>query len=206
MDNLDNLPTLPSVTQEMVDMKTRQLGALLRKARKHRFRSALDASKELDVGQSTYLSYEKGGRQQVFAWWLCAIQHVFAPRFGVAPSYLMGLSEEKERADAPLWLIQVMAPHLKNGDEVIQLNISDDAMAPNLQAGDIAIFEKSGVVSMGGIYAIEYPNCQVYARWVMPSAVGGWQIRDSSGAQETLSEEDILKLKVRGKYLFRITK
>ncbi|GJA64096.1 hypothetical protein KAM351_27070 [Aeromonas caviae] len=206
MENLDNLPTLSTVTPEMVELKTMQLGHLLSNARKHRYKSALDASKELEVGQSTYLAYEKGGRQQVFAWWLCAIQHVFAPRFGVEPSYLLGLSEEKERAEAPLWLLNVMAPHLKNGDDTIQLLISDEAMAPNLQAGDIAIFERAGDISQGGIYAIEYPNCQVYARWVMPSAVGGWQIRDSSGTQETLTEQDILKLKVRGKYLFRLTK
>ncbi len=206
MENLDNLPTLSTVTPEMVELKTMQLGHLLSNARKHRYKSALDASKELEVGQSTYLAYEKGGRQQVFAWWLCAIEHVFAPRFGVDRSYLMGLSEEQERADAPLWLLKVMAPHLKNSDEVIQLIISDDAMAPTLQAGDIAIFEKGREVSKGGIYAIEYPNCQVYARWIMPSAVGGWQIRDSNGVQETLSEEDILNLNVRGKYLFRLTK
>ncbi|WP_139070603.1 S24 family peptidase [Aeromonas hydrophila] len=206
MENLDNLPTLSSVTPEMVDIKTRQLGHLLTNARKHRYRSALDASKELGVGQSTYLAYEKGGRQQVLAWWLCTIQHVFAPRYGVDPSYLLGLSEEQERTEAPLWLLNVMAPHLKNGDETIQLLISDDAMAPNLQTGDIAIFEKVSEVSKGGIYAIEYPNCQVYARWIMPSAVDGWQIRDSNGVQETLGEEAILKLKVRGKYLFRLTK
>lgn len=206
MDKSEILPTLADVTPERVEQKKMLLGQVLMNARKHRFKSALAASEALGVGQSTYLSYENGARQSVLAWWLVAAERVFAPRFGVDVSYLLGLREPQERNDAPLWLLNAMAPHLKSGDETLQLPITDDAMAPHLLNGDIAIFEKAGEVSQGGIYAIEYPNCQIYARWVMPCSVGGWQIKDANGVQESLSDQDISKLNIRGKYLFRLSK
>lgn len=200
------LRTIGDITEKMVEEQKAILGHALAQARKGRYASALQASKDLGIGQSTYLSYENGQRQQVLAWWLIAINKVFAPRFGVDASYLLGLTPAEPRQEAPVWLLSKIAPHIKNSDDVLQLSITDESMAPNLGSGDIAVFEKADTVSQGGIYAIEYPNGETLARWVVPSAVGGWHIKDASGTLESLDDQALALLNVKGKYLFRITK
>lgn len=206
MNTPQSLLTIGDITEEMVEEKKATLGHALAQARKGKYVSALKASKDLGIGQSTYLSYENGQRQQVLAWWLVAMEQVLAPAFGVEPSYLLGLTPAEPRQAAPVWLLSKIAPHIKNSDDVLQLHISDESMAPNLGNGDIAVFEKTDAVSQGGIYAIEYPNGEMLARWVVPSAVGGWHIKDTSGTQESLDDQAISLLNVKGKYLFRMTK
>lgn len=206
MNTPQSLRTIGDITDEMVEEQKAILGNALAQARKGKYASALQASKDLGIGQSTYLSYENGQRQQVLAWWLVTLKNVIAPRFGVDVSYLLGLAKVEQRQDAPVWLLSKIAPHIKNSDDVLQLSINDESMAPNLSSGDIAVFEKANTVTQGGIYAIEYPNSETLARWVTPSAVGGWHIKDASGILESLDDQAISLLNVKGKYLFRITK
>lgn len=206
MNTPQSLCTIGDITDEMVEEQKAILGNALAQARKGKYASALQASKDLGIGQSTYLSYENGQRQQVLAWWLVTLKNVIAPRFGVDVSYLLGLAKVEQRQDAPVWLLSKIAPHIKNSDDVLQLSINDESMAPNLSSGDIAVFEKANTVTQGGIYAIEYPNSETLARWVTPSAVGGWHIKDASGILESLDDQAISLLNVKGKYLFRITK
>lgn len=204
--NAPSLRTIKDIDPEKVDKLAGQLGQLLAKARKNKYASALSASNDLDIGQSTYISYENGQRQKVLAWWLVAFRDVFGPRFGVEPSFLLGLSPEAAPTEAPVWLLSQIAPHIKRADAIMQMQIADEAMAPHLGIGDVAIFERTDTVSQGGIYAIEYPTGEVLPRWITPSAVGGWQIKDGRSVVETVSDDDLDKLSIRGRYLFRMTK
>lgn len=206
MNTPKSLRSIGDITDEMVEDQKAILGNALAQARKGKYASALQASRDLGIGQSTYLSYENGQRQQVLAWWLVAINKVFAPRYGVEPSYLLGITQAEPRQEAPVWLLSKIAPHIKNSDDVLQLSITDESMSPNLGSGDIAIFEKTTTVSQGGIYAIEYPNSEMLVRWIVPAALGGWYIKDASGNQESLDDHAIRSINVKGRYLFRITK
>ena len=200
------LLSIGDITDEMLNKKMLQLGHNLASARKSRFSKAIQVSSELGIGQTTYLAYENGGRQRVLAWWLLAIEKVFAPRFGVEPAYLLGMKPDSTPSQAPIWLMNKIAPHIQNAESILQIAIQDDAMAPNLVTGDIAVFERDDHITQGGIYAIEYHNSDIQARWIVPGAVKGWQIKDSNGVLETLDEDELAEIKIRGRYLFRMTK
>ncbi|MNF97124.1 hypothetical protein D3C84_799420 [compost metagenome] len=206
MELKNRLLSIHDITDEMLDAKKAQLGHVLASARKNRFSKAIQVSNELGIGQTTYLAYENGARQQVLAWWLLAIEKVFAPRFGVEPTYLLGMSKETTPSQAPIWLMSKIAPHIKNAEAILQLQIQDDSMAPNLMMGDIAVFEREESITQGGIYAIEYPNSEIHARWIVPGAVRGWQIKDANGVLETIDDDALSELRVKGRYLFRMTK
>ncbi|MEZ6936850.1 hypothetical protein ACK3YL_20160 [Aeromonas caviae] len=206
MEQKQALLSIEDITDEMLNKKMLQLGQNLARARKSRFNKAIQVSSEVGIGQTTYLAYENGARQRVLAWWLLAIEKVFAPRFGVDPAYLLGMKPESTPSQAPVWLMNKIAPHIQDAESILQIPIQDDSMAPNLVTGDIAVFERDENITQGGIYAIEYHNSDIQARWIVPGAVKGWQIKDSNGVLETIGDDDLPAIKVRGRYLFRMTK